>query len=216
MVSKWSQLKNVSEYDSGGGIDPIPDKTVVQGVIEHVQHCRYQDDPNEPLVVELRFRVSEPLVYKNKVIYLKLRINDPDEAKAMKASAAYAAIDNQMASYYISEEQPISIVEHLIKEEAKGVSYEKAIDDETLTKAWAGKGDQMLTLRLGLTKKKEDGRQYQWLMQVMSVDTEARQTGTTVKSEKSSLGNEASFPKVPVTNGYGQGQYGVDHNNLPF
>ena len=198
MMSKWATVKDVTEFNGGGqGFEPIPDKTVVRGTIESVKHKRFQNDESEPLAVELSFRVLEPEVHSNRVVYLNLKINDPDEKKAGKAMTAFAAIDSQMASHYVGNELPLSVIDHLIEQDSQGVDYEQAVDDETLTTAWVGQGAQFLTLRLGLTKPNDEGKQYQWLMQVLPAGTGAEEAPKAVAKPASTMAKMKQPPKPP-------------------
>jgi hypothetical protein len=167
MMSKWAKFVDTTEFDGGGsGFDPIPDKTVVRGTIEKVEHRRYQDDPSEPLVVAVTFRVLEPEQYANRLVFLNLKINDADEKKAAKAMAAYAAIDSQMSKHYVGTVYGTSLVQHICD---SGGEYEDCVDNNILTACWVGQGGQFLTIRLGLTKPNDEGKEYQWLMQVLPV-----------------------------------------------
>lgn len=198
MMSKWAAVKDVTEFNGGGqGFEPIPDKTVVRGTIESVKHKRFQNKEEEPLVVELKFQVLEPEAYNGKAVYLNLKINDPNEKAAGKAMTAFAAIDAQMAKHYVGTELEMSIIDHLIEQDGQGYPYEVAVDDETLTMAWVGQGAQFLTLRLGLTKPNDEGKQYQWLMQVLPAGTGVEEPPKTVAKPASTMAKMKQPPKPP-------------------
>lgn len=199
IMSKWASVKDVTEYDGGGsGYKPIPDKTLVRGVIEQVKHRRYQNDPANPLSVELMFRVLEPEVYTNRVVYLNLHINDPDEKRAGRAMSAYAAIDSQMALHYVGPAFDTTVVDYLIEQQDQHTSYEQLVNDETLTKAWVGQGMQMLTIRLGLMTN-DEGKQYQWLMQVLPAGSSAEEApATKAKATPTPMASMAKMKKPPA------------------
>lgn len=72
----------------GGNIAPIPDETSVLAVSEEAKNADYQGDS----YINVKWRISKPAEYGNRVIFQKLRVFDSDPEKADKAKRMLAAI----------------------------------------------------------------------------------------------------------------------------
>lgn len=76
------------KFEIGGGdIAPIPDGTQVLAIAEECKNDEY----NHVAFISVKWRVSKPAEYANRVIFQKIQINDPsraDKAKRMLAAIA--------------------------------------------------------------------------------------------------------------------------------
>lgn len=78
-----------TSYESGGGdIQPIPKDTSVLSVIEEAANAEHEGDR----YINVKWRISKPDEYANRVIFQKIRAYDTDPAKAEKAKRMLAAI----------------------------------------------------------------------------------------------------------------------------
>lgn len=76
-------------FESGGGdLAPIPKGTSVLAVAEEATNAEYQGDR----YINVKWRISKPEEYSNRVIYQKIRVYDTDTAKAERAKRMLAAI----------------------------------------------------------------------------------------------------------------------------
>lgn len=77
------------KFEMGGGdIAPIPDGTSVLAVAEEAKNNEYQGDT----YINVKWRISKPQEYANRVIFQKVRAYDKDTQKADKAKRMLAAI----------------------------------------------------------------------------------------------------------------------------
>jgi len=95
MANFWTTSDNkvittTGEFTSGGGkIENIPDDTTCLALIDEAGIAEY--DGAE--YVNLRWTVLEPVAYKGRKIFHKVRVFDADIAKADKAKKMLMAID---------------------------------------------------------------------------------------------------------------------------
>ena len=77
------------KFEMGGGdIAPIPDGTSVLAVAEEAKNSEYQGDT----YINVKWRISKPQEYANRVIFQKVRAYDTDTQRADKAKRMLAAI----------------------------------------------------------------------------------------------------------------------------
>lgn len=78
----------VTDYEIGGGtLEPIPDGTRVLAVCEEARNALYNGDS----YISLKWRVSRPEEYNNRVIFHKLRVFDIGKAEKHKRMLAAIA-----------------------------------------------------------------------------------------------------------------------------
>lgn len=78
----------VTDYEIGGGtLEPIPDGTRVLAVCEEARNVLYNGDS----YISLKWRVSRPEEYNNRVIFQKLRVFDIGKAEKHKRMLAAIA-----------------------------------------------------------------------------------------------------------------------------
>lgn len=76
-------------FESGGGdFAPIPKDTSVLAVAEEATNAEYQGDR----YINVKWRISKPDEFANRVLFHKLKVYDPDPAKADRAKRMLAAI----------------------------------------------------------------------------------------------------------------------------
>ena len=84
-----SAQNNDGKFEMGGGdLPPIPDGTSVLAIAEEAKNNEYQGDE----YINIKWRVSKPQEYANRVIFQKVRAYDPDTRKADRAKRMLAAI----------------------------------------------------------------------------------------------------------------------------
>lgn len=76
-------------FDSGVGMEPIPNNTDVLAAPDEAKWDEYDGDR----YISLRWSVIAPKEYKNRKIFHKIRVMDSDPKKAEKAKRMLAAID---------------------------------------------------------------------------------------------------------------------------
>lgn len=77
------------EFQMGGGnIEPIPENTNVLAIAEEAKNSEY----NGSSYINVKWRVSQPAEFANRVIFQKIHAYDPDSAKADKAKRMLAAV----------------------------------------------------------------------------------------------------------------------------
>lgn len=76
-------------FDSGAGMEPIPNNTDVLAAPDEAKWDEYDGDR----YISLRWSVIAPKEYKNRKIFQKIRVMDSDPKKAEKAKRMLAAID---------------------------------------------------------------------------------------------------------------------------
>lgn len=80
---------NDGKFEMGGGeLAPIPDDENVLAVAEEAKNNEYQGET----YINIKWRVSKPEQYANRVIFQKVRVFDKDQSKADKAKRMLAAI----------------------------------------------------------------------------------------------------------------------------
>ena len=90
VTSDNKTIEATGEFTSGGGkIENIPDDTTCLALIDEAGIAEY--DGAE--YVNLRWTVLEPVAYKGRKIFHKVRVFDADIAKADKAKKMLMAID---------------------------------------------------------------------------------------------------------------------------
>lgn len=85
-----SAQNNDGKFEMGNDLPPIPDDTSVLASAEEATNKEYQGDE----YINIKWRVSKPQEYANRVIFQKLRAYDKDQQKADKAKRMLAAIDS--------------------------------------------------------------------------------------------------------------------------
>ena len=84
-----SAQNNDGKFEMGGdALAPIPDGTSVLAIAEEATNKEYQGDE----YINIKWRVSKPVEYANRVIFQKVRAYDKDQQKADKAKRMLAAI----------------------------------------------------------------------------------------------------------------------------
>lgn len=84
-----SAQNNDGKFEMGGdALAPIPDGTSVLAIAEEAKNSEYQGDE----YINIKWRVSKPQEYGNRVIFQKVRAYDKDAGKADKAKRMLAAI----------------------------------------------------------------------------------------------------------------------------
>lgn len=98
-----SAQKTEGKFEMGGGdIPPIPDGTSVLAIAEEAKN----DEHNDLKFIKVKWRVSKPAEYANRVIYQKVQVYEKDAAKADKAKRMLAAIaSNAGGGLFSSMEQ---------------------------------------------------------------------------------------------------------------
>jgi len=76
-------------FDSGGGMEPIPNNTDVLAAPDEARWDEYDGVRH----ISLRWSVIAPKEYKNRKVFQKIRVEDSDPKKAEKAKRMLAAID---------------------------------------------------------------------------------------------------------------------------
>lgn len=98
-----SAQKTEGKFEMGGGdIAPIPDGTSVLAIAEEAKN----DEHNNVQFIKVKWRVSKPAEYANRVIFQKVQVYEKDAAKADKAKRMLAAIaSNAGGGLFSSMEQ---------------------------------------------------------------------------------------------------------------
>jgi hypothetical protein len=93
-MSFWTTSDNqnaaatTGQFEIGGG-EPIPAKTSVLAAPDEAKWDSY----GQAEYISIRWVVLQPAEYKNRKVFQKLRVTDPDSKKADKAKRMLAAID---------------------------------------------------------------------------------------------------------------------------
>lgn len=98
-----SAQKTEGKFEMGGGdLAPIPDGTSVLAIAEEAKNDEYQDNQ----YIKVKWRISKPAEYANRVIYQKVQVYEKDAGKADKAKRMLAAIaSNAGGGLFTSMEQ---------------------------------------------------------------------------------------------------------------
>lgn len=82
------KIDNTGNFESGGDMDPIPAKTQVKAAIDEAKWDDYESED----YISLRWTVLAPEQYKNRKIFQKVKVNEPDTKKQDKAKKMLGAI----------------------------------------------------------------------------------------------------------------------------
>lgn len=98
-----SAQKTEGKFEMGGGdLAPIPDGTSVLAIAEEAKNDEYQDNQ----YIKVKWRISKPAEYANRVIFQKVQVYEKDAGKADKAKRMLAAIaSNAGGGLFTSMEQ---------------------------------------------------------------------------------------------------------------
>lgn len=103
-TSDGSSAQNTEgKFEMGGGdLAPIPDGTSVLAIAEEAKNDEYQGTQ----FIKVKWRISKPAEYANRVIFQKVQVYEKDAAKADKAKRMLAAIaSNAGGGLFTSMEQ---------------------------------------------------------------------------------------------------------------
>lgn len=110
-MSFWNLSDNQSaktttgQFETGGGqMEPIPANTTVLAAPDEAKLASYQGDE----YISLRWTVLAPAEYKNRKVFQKIQVFDPDSKKADKAKRMLAAIDANAGGAMLKADQPPS------------------------------------------------------------------------------------------------------------
>lgn len=90
-TSDGKEVERNTEFDSGGGFEVIPEGTKLLALIDEAGWKSGFD--GEPDLIQIRWTVLAPEGFKNRKVFQKIKVNDPDPSKADKAKRMLAAID---------------------------------------------------------------------------------------------------------------------------
>ncbi len=98
-----SAQKTEGKFEMGGGdLPPIPDGTSVLAIAEEAKNDEYQDNQ----YIKVKWRISKPAEYANRVIFQKVQVYEKDAGNAVKAKRMLAAIaSNAGGGLFTSMEQ---------------------------------------------------------------------------------------------------------------
>lgn len=89
-LSTGQAVQVTGEFDSGGGaMTPLPEGTQVMAMVDQAKW----DEHDGEYFVSLRWTVALPEEYKNRKIFQKIKVKNPDAEKRDKALMMLAAID---------------------------------------------------------------------------------------------------------------------------
>lgn len=91
-TSDGKEVERKTEFDSGGGFEVIPEGTKLLALIDEAG-WKAGFDESEPDHIQIRWTVLAPEGFKNRKVFQKIKVNDPDPSKADKAKRMLAAID---------------------------------------------------------------------------------------------------------------------------
>lgn len=90
-TSDGKEVERKAEFDSGGGFDVIPEGTKLLALIDEAGwKAGFEGDPD---LIQIRWTVLAPEGFKNRKVFQKIKVLDPDPSKADKAKRMLAAID---------------------------------------------------------------------------------------------------------------------------
>ena len=87
--SNGQSVQSTGNFESGGGLAPIPEGTQVLAVIDEAKWDNYQNES----FISLRWSIAKPQEYANRKIFQKIKVMDADASKRDKALMMLAAID---------------------------------------------------------------------------------------------------------------------------
>jgi len=86
-------------FESGGGsIAPIPEGTSVLAAPVEVRWKSYEEED----YISIQWQVLAPAEYKNRRVFQKVKVNEPDSAKADRAKKMLTAIDANAGGHLIA------------------------------------------------------------------------------------------------------------------
>ena len=89
-LSTGQAVRVTCEFDSGGGaLTPLPEGTQVMAMVDQAKWDAHDGE----YFVSLRWTVALPEEYKNRKIFQKIKVKNPDAEKRDKALMMLAAID---------------------------------------------------------------------------------------------------------------------------
>lgn len=89
-LSTGQAVQVTGEYDAGGGsMEPLPEGTQVMAMVDQAKWDVHEGE----YFVSLRWTVALPEEYKNRKIFQKIKVKNPDPEKRDKALMMLAAID---------------------------------------------------------------------------------------------------------------------------
>lgn len=89
-LSTGQAVQVTGEFDSGGGaMTPLPEGTQVMAMVDQAKWDAHDGE----YFVSLRWTVALPEEYKNRKIFQKIKVKNPDAEKRDKALMMLAAID---------------------------------------------------------------------------------------------------------------------------
>lgn len=89
-LSTGQAVQATGEFESGGGnMEPLPEGTQVLAMVDQAKW----DEHDGEYFVSLRWTVAMPEEYKNRKIFQKIKVKNPDADKRDKALMMLAAID---------------------------------------------------------------------------------------------------------------------------
>ena len=89
-LSTGQAVQVTGEFDSGGGaMTPLPEGTQVMAMVDQAKWDAHEGE----YFVSLRWTVALPEEYKNRKIFQKIKVKNPDAEKRDKALMILAAID---------------------------------------------------------------------------------------------------------------------------
>lgn len=115
-MSFWNlgnDAPTTGSFETGGGnIEPIPSNTTVLAMADEAKW----DSFNGEEYISIRWAIMQPEEYKNRKVFHKIKVGNPDENKAQKAKRMLAAVDaNAGGNLMASGEAPTdeSLTKHL-------------------------------------------------------------------------------------------------------
>lgn len=104
-LSTGQQAAATGEFESAGGdLAPIPAGTQVLAAIDQAKWDTNQDRTED--FIALRWTIALPDEYKNRKIFQKVRVNNPDADKADTAIMMLAAIDANAGGKLMASGEP--------------------------------------------------------------------------------------------------------------
>lgn len=89
-MSFWAIEEEINgTMEMGSEIEPIPAKTQCLAAIDEIKWDTYEGEDH----ISARWNILQPAEYKNRKIFQKLKVNEPDVEKRTKAKKMLAAID---------------------------------------------------------------------------------------------------------------------------
>lgn len=99
---KTDKIDGTGNFDSNAGFELIPNNTQVNAVIDEAKIDGYEGDD----YVSWRWTVLAPEQYKNRKIFQKVRVFDPDGKKRDKAKKMFGAVAFNAGGELLKEQDP--------------------------------------------------------------------------------------------------------------